>query len=385
MDVCSCLACTERGDENGLGENPATCQGYERCLCSKKLKRSCYKETRLCGDCSSKRDAPRPRLKDPAEVQVQKEQEKEKEKEQEKVNEKEKEQDAVPEGIEPAKGLRGFITPAFASIELQRTFSDLTIDEIEKWLEAEIEAEKSESAELVIPAIPSRYHNRRDEFLGACKKTAVGNNFCPVCFDTIVKPDGVFTTWHICQNIKCQRFTHGFCVNDTTNECLMCSPIAPSAPSALPAQQGQSNAIFNNADIDAIVEQQQQQYGMPPHSRQHSWNCPPFAPNPQQQQPIQYSHNRNARKRENARNLENFSMQNSRLALSEREAERELYQRVICTQSRVIDHLNERHSIERHHEAVQSGIQTLQSRTSQERVWSFSDEPDYYDNYYMDS
>jgi hypothetical protein len=233
----------------------------------RKLNRSCYKETRLCGDCSSKRDAPRPRLKDPAEVQVQKEQEKEKEKEQEKVNEKEKEQDAVPEGIEPAKGLRGFITPAFASIELQRTFSDLTIDEIEKWLEAEIEAEKSESAELVIPAIPSRYHNRRDEFLGACKKTAgkkfillskldtllnfdmkcmnhlVGNNFCPVCFDTIVKPDGVFTTWHICQNIKCQRFTHGFCVNDTTNECLMCSPIAPSAPSALPAQQGQSSNI----------------------------------------------------------------------------------------------------------------------------------------------
>jgi hypothetical protein len=78
MAVCSCLPCTERGDENSLGENSATCQGYEQCIFPKwvaiflfsfffilmsssyrKLKWSCFQCNRFCGDCSRKRDAPR--------------------------------------------------------------------------------------------------------------------------------------------------------------------------------------------------------------------------------------------------------------------------------------------------------------------------------------
>ena len=150
----------------------------------RKLKRSCFKRDRLCGDCSGKRDAPR--FKAPA-VHMQERQEQVQDQEQEQEQEQnlsqqqaptatasilEDTQDAVTEVIKPAKGLRGFITPAFDCMELQRTFSDLGIVEIEKWLEAEIEAEKSESVELVIPAIPSHYHNRREEFLDVCKKIA---------------------------------------------------------------------------------------------------------------------------------------------------------------------------------------------------------------------
>ena len=76
-----------------------------------------------------------------------------------------------------------------------------------------------------------------------CITHLVGYNFCPVCYTFIVKPDGEFTTWHICRNVKCQRFTHAFCINDDTWECLNCSPRAPSAQSALPEQQGQSGNI----------------------------------------------------------------------------------------------------------------------------------------------
>ena len=166
-----------------------------------KLKRHCYERNRFCGDCSRKRDAPR--FKAPA-LQVQQNQEQEQEPEQKQQEQKQEEeqedlsqqqqaptptasaledtQDSVTEGIEPAKkdsrplipakGLRGFITPAFVSMVLQKTFTDLSMDAIENWLVEEIEAEKLESAENVISAIPSHYHNRREEFLGACKKIA---------------------------------------------------------------------------------------------------------------------------------------------------------------------------------------------------------------------
>ena len=167
----------------------------------RKLKRTCYQRNRFCGECSRKRDAPR--FKAPA-VQVQQEQEQQEQKQQEQKQQEQKQQeheqeqkqedlnqqqqaptpaasaledtqDAVTEGIrplKPAEGLRGFLRPAVASMELQRTFTDLSIEHIENWLVAEIEAEKLETAEFVISAIPSHYHNRREEFLGVCKKIA---------------------------------------------------------------------------------------------------------------------------------------------------------------------------------------------------------------------
>ena len=71
--------------------------------------------------------------------------------------------------------------------------------------------------------------------------------------------------------------------------------------------------------------------------------------------------------------MELSSLQRSRIAFGERESERELFDRMLSTQSRVIEHLNERHTVERQHEAARHGIGMLQSRTYQERMLFSSD------------
>ena len=104
------------------------------------------------------------------------------------------------------------------------------------------------------------------------------------------------------------------------------------------------------------------------HFQFDSYNLPP----PQQPNGFSFPNSRYGKRRENAHNLQLISLQRREIALGERESERALLGRMLSSQSRVMEHLNERHAVERGNEAARHEIEMSQSRTYQERLWSFS-------------
>jgi len=119
------------------------------------------------------------------------------------------------------------------------------------------------------------------------------------------------------------------------------------------------------------------------HFQFDSYDLPP----PQHSNGFSFPNNRNGRQRENIRDKELISLQRSHIALGERESERALLGRVLSSQQRVMEHLNERHAVERVNEAARHEIGMSQSRSYQERPWSSSYpglpfSPDDDNNYY---